>query len=193
LALSFPAALAGEGVHSALEDEARHLAQRFVGELKPRLQQAMAEGGPVHAIDVCAGIAPRIADELSAESGWLVKRVSLKPRNPTRAVPDKWERGVLADFEARRAAGEAPADLVYAETVGSRYRFMQAQVVEGVCVACHGNRLSPEVEATLSEFYPDDNAVGYSPGDVRGAISLSKSLAGTPLCAPPDVCDARAE
>ncbi len=107
----------------------------------------------------------------------MVRRVSLNPRNASRAVPDTWERGVLEDFDRRRAAGEAPGELVEAETVGSEYRYMRAQVVEGICLTCHGPSPSAAARETLSEYYPDDAATGYELGQVRGAISLRRPLA----------------
>lgn len=166
-----------QGTPAGLESEARALAQQFIEKIRPELQKAMAEGGPPWAIEVCAGIAPRIADALSVESGWMVRRVSLNPRNASRAVPDTWEREVLEDFDRRRAAGEAPGELVAAETVGSEYRYMQAQVVEGICLTCHGTSPSAAARETLSEYYPDDAATGYELGQVRGAISLRRPLA----------------
>ena len=176
LIASATAVLANEPVTPPLEQEARQLAQQFVGELKPQLKKAMTEGGATHAIEVCATVAPRIADSLSAESGWRVKRVSLKSRNASRAQPDKWEQAVLQQFDERQAAGEAAATINYGEAVNGQYRYMQAQGVEAICLTCHGEELSEPVRATLEKYYPDDWATGYSLGQVRGAISLSKKL-----------------
>ncbi len=161
---------------TALETEATALAAEFLGRLKPQLQQAMQAGGPVNAIDVCAEQAPKIADALSAESGWTVKRVSLKARNASRALPDNWEKSVLREFDRRQAAGEDPATISYSESTNSSYRFMQAQAAQGVCLVCHGENIAPQVQQTLDQYYPDDTATGYTLGQVRGAISLSKSF-----------------
>jgi hypothetical protein len=136
----------------------------------------MNKGGPRYAIEVCARVAPAIADSLTAESGWLVKRVSLKSRNASRAEPDKWEQNVLFEFNRRQAEGEDAADISFGEVVNGQYRYMQAQGVEPLCLLCHGKGLSDEVETTLDQYYPDDWATGYSLGQVRGAISLSKTL-----------------
>lgn len=161
---------------TTLEAEAWDLSSRFMQRLKPELQSAMASGGPGKAIEICASQAPKIADALSAESGWLVKRVSLKQRNASRAVPDDWERRVLEDFDRRQAAGETAASLTHGEVVGQHYRYLRAQSVDAVCLVCHGEQRAPEVQATLKEYYPDDIAVGYSLGQVRGAISVAKPL-----------------
>ena len=168
----FPA----QTINSELNQEARQLAQRFVGELKPQLKRAMLEGGPTLAIEACASLAPRIADNLAEESGWLVRRVSLKSRNASRARPDKWEKAVLVQFDERQAAGESASTLVQAEIKGGWYRYMQAQVVEPLCLICHGTEITEPVRGILTDFYPDDWATGYVLGQVRGAISLARQL-----------------
>ena len=158
------------------EQEARALAKQFVSLLKPQLKQAMNKGGPAMAVAVCAKTAPAIADTLSAESGWTVKRVSLQPRNSSRAQPDEWEQAVLYDFNRRQAEGQAPARIAFGEVVDGQYRFMQAQGVEPLCLLCHGKGLSDDAQAALDQYYPDDQATGYSLDQVRGAISLSRDL-----------------
>ena len=159
-----------------LQQEASALAREFVAQLKPQLKNAMQSKGPAHAIEVCASEAPRIADALSAESGWQVARVSLKQRNASRAMPDVWERGVLQQFDRLQAEGAGADQLKHGETVGRQYRFMQAQLVEPVCLVCHGENRSDAINATLHQYYPDDIATGYSLGQVRGAISLRRDL-----------------
>ena len=165
-----------------LDEEAQAIATDFVGRLKPQLKSALQDGGPVNAIEVCSHQAPKIADALSAETGWMVRRVSLNSRNASRAIPDPWERAVLEDFDRRQASGENPAQIHYSEKTPSHFRYMQAQGTEGVCLMCHGQELLPEVQEALTQYYPDDNATGYSLGQIRGAISLSRPL--PPLTGP---------
>lgn len=159
-----------------LRIEAEQITKAFAGQLKPRLLQAIASGGPVQAISVCSEQAPLIARKLSAESGWMVKRVSLKARNDKNAVPDQWERESLEDFDGRRARGEPADSLVRAESVNGRFRFMKAQAVEPLCLACHGTAIGDDVKAALGSRYPNDQATGYSLGEIRGAFSLSRTL-----------------
>jgi hypothetical protein len=176
LLLFCSAVVSDDTINSQLNEEAQQLAQRFVGELKPQLKRAMLEGGPVYAVEVCASVAPSIADNLAAESGWQVNRVSLKSRNASRAQPDKWEQAVLVQFDERQAAGEEASALVHADIEGGWYRYMQAQVVEPLCLACHGTDLAEPVRVILNDFYPDDWATGYRLGQVRGAISLARQV-----------------
>jgi len=170
------AVLAADETTQSHEQQARALAKQFVGMLKPQLKQAMDQGGPSMAVAVCAKTAPAIADTLSTESGWTVKRVSLQPRNSSRAKPDEWEQAVLYDFNRRQAEGEKPSRIAFGEVVDGQYRFMQAQGVEPLCLLCHGKGLSDDAQAALDEYYPDDQATGYSLDQVRGAISISLDL-----------------
>jgi len=159
-----------------LRDSAKEIVGRFAGQLKPALQQAFREVGAAGAIEVCSTKAPAIATSLSGESGWTVRRVSLKPRNTQTATPNDWARGVLESFEQRREAGEPVAGLVHDDVVDGEYRFMKAQAVEPLCLTCHGTDIAPDVARRLERFYPDDRATGYSLGDVRGAFYPTKSI-----------------
>jgi hypothetical protein len=182
LSLAALLATAASGPWAAQDDallaEARSLVKQFGGQLKGEVAAGMKAGGPVATIEICKVKAPLIASDLSAASGWDVARTSLKLRNPNNA-PDDWERQVLEQFEARKAAGEPVAELEYAEVVGSgddqRYRYMKAIGTEQVCLNCHAAEIKPEVEARLGVLYPEDRARGFSVGDIRGAFTLSKT------------------
>jgi hypothetical protein len=54
-----------------------------------------------------------------------------------------------------------------------RVRYMRAIVTDGVCLACHGASLAPEVAAAIDERYPEDEARGFAPGDLRGAFTIT--------------------
>ncbi|MBG57042.1 MAG: DUF3365 domain-containing protein [Porticoccus sp.] len=171
--ITMPALInAGGDSASTLEQQAENIVKQFAGSLQPRLLEAIQTGGPVEAISVCATAAPEIANRLNRETGWSVKRVSLKARNKS-AEPDHWERNTLLHFESRLAAGEMPAQLTQAEQVDGRFRYMKAQIVQPLCLNCHGSALDPDVAQALKNHYPDDAATGYQLGEIRGAFSLS--------------------
>jgi hypothetical protein len=160
--------------------EARALTQEFAKTLKSELEAAIQSGGPIKAIGVCEERAPEIAANLSARTGWVVGRVSLKPRNAKIGQPDAWEEQVLTRFNERKAAGEPVESMAFTEVIdkdGARhFRFMQAIPTGELCLACHGREITPEVTATLDQTYPGDKARGYTIGDVRGAFTLSKRI-----------------
>ncbi|MCP5008069.1 MAG: DUF3365 domain-containing protein [Planctomycetes bacterium] len=161
---------------AALKTEAIGIVKQFGGTLKPLLQSTMKESGPVEAIKVCSNNAPLIAEQLSKDTAWNVKRVSLKTRNAQTATPDEWETKILEQFDQRQAKGESAKKMAYAEIVEGQFRFMKAQGVEPVCLKCHGDAIAPKVDRALRLFYSGDRARGYLPGQIRGAISLRKPL-----------------
>ncbi|HSH43019.1 MAG TPA: DUF3365 domain-containing protein [Arenicellales bacterium] len=172
--------VAANGTSSADAANAREIVKSFAETLKGRLVTALSEQGPVHAVDVCHVDAPGIAREHEAASGWTVARTSLKVRNPDNA-PDAWERQVLESFAQRAAAGEDLAKMEHIETVerdgGKVLRYMKAiPMGEEPCMTCHGDNLQPELAAKIDELYPQDQARGFQPGELRGAFTLSRPL-----------------
>ncbi len=166
---------------AAMLNDARTVASSVPPKLLAVLNEEIAKGGPHSAIDVCQEKAPQLAKAASEQSGWAVRRVSLKNRNP-KAMPDAWERATLEEFDRRAAAGEAPAKIDKGEVVKTgdkaEYRYMKALPVQQVCLACHGakDKLTPEVAAVLEKRYPADSATGYSIGQIRGAMTIRKAM-----------------
>lgn len=171
--------LAGD---TAMLAEARTVASSLPPKLLKSLNDEIARVGPEGAIPVCKDMAPAMAKEIAATTGWRLKRVSLKPRNADRATPDAWEKAALAEFDRRAAAGESPAALEKGEVVetadGRVFRYAKALPTQAMCLNCHGPRdtLTPEVRARLDEHYPADRATGYREGEIRGAIVATKRL-----------------
>ena len=161
---------------AALAEQAKAAVQALGGALKAELEAAMRTGGPLAALSICQIKAPELAKAISDEQGMAVKRVSLKNRNPVMGAANEWQTIVLNDFETRKATGEDPATLAYAEVVDHEFRFMKAIPTAAVCLGCHGTNLSPALTAKLIELYPQDQAVGYKEGDLRGAFVVVKNL-----------------
>lgn len=161
----------------------RAAAMSMATQLQAELKQALVPGAPENAVPVCRDAAPRIAGEISRQTGMKVSRVSLKPRNPLLGTPDAWEQAALQQLESRLAKGEKPETLELTEVVsepGSRsLRFMKGIPVQDLCVACHGNpaEFLPNVKDALAANYPNDKATGYRKGMLRGALSVKKALA----------------
>lgn len=170
---------AGEPTLEERAAKARGAVKAFAGELKSQLVAGMKAGGAVSAISVCKSAAPEIASRSSKETGWSVGRTALKLRNPNNA-PDDYERKVLEDFVARRAAGADPKMLEHfeiAEKDGEKvFRYMKAIPTGDVCLACHGNSVADDVSAAIKTHYPDDDATGFAKGDIRGAFTIVQPL-----------------
>jgi len=157
--------------------------QEFAGQLMSKMKMAMQAGGPVQAIKVCNESAPMSASEISEKHNRKVGRTSLKLRNPANA-PDAWEEAVLKKFAERRAAGESPEKMAYFEVVEvngqKNFRFMKAigmpPLAQMPCLKCHGENIDSNISSKLNELYPNDKAVGYKPGEIRGAFTIVQSM-----------------
>jgi hypothetical protein len=148
--------------------------------LKSELMSAMASGGPVAAIEVCQTAAPALSKAAGDQGGLTVRRTALKVRNPGNA-PDDFERRVLEDFAVKIMAGTPPGALEHSEIVtidGVRtLRYMKPiMMADQPCSVCHGGALADDVKAKVSALYPDDQAIGFKPGDLRGAFSVLQRL-----------------
>lgn len=145
---------------------AKRAAKQLGTTLKRRLGEAMEQGGPSEAIEVCATEALELTDGVSEETGLRVGRSSLKLRNPDNAGP-AWVRAWLEE-QGDAAEGVEPV----ARVEDGEARFVAPIAVEALCVTCHGapDAIPQGVREVLSERYPNDEAVGYAPGDLRGAI-----------------------
>lgn len=178
---------AGEpATDTAWVDQSRQLAMQLGGQLKAELTNAIAEGGPMAAINVCYLRAPEIAAQLSQASGARVGRTALRVRNPSNA-PDDLERTVLEQFAADLGFGpiDRPLEAVFEIRRGDAVerRYMRAIPTDALCLTCHGKTIAPELAAAIARDYPKDQATGFEQGQLRGAFSVvwpAPSLPPTP-------------
>src|SRR6056297_1030677 len=165
----------------ALSAEGRAMIQEFGGALKSELLAAVEAGGPAHAVSVCNLRAPEIAAETAGNHpGWTIARSSHRLRNPQN-VPDAYTAAAIEAFLERAAAGEPVADLARAGIVEEGdarvFRMVKAIPTGALCLNCHGgSEVKPDVEAVLSDLYPEDEARGFAEGDMRGVFTLRKVL-----------------
>lgn len=157
--------------------QARALVKAFGGDLKHALMTAMKSDGPIKALTVCHVEAAPIADKNSALSSWNIARTGMKVRNGENA-PDEWEATVLRQFEQRKAAGEDLKTMEYTavtqEGEQTVYRYMKPIATGGLCLTCHGAQVDKAVTEKVRTLYPNDQATGFTLGDIRGAFTLKK-------------------
>jgi hypothetical protein len=155
--------------------KSRAAIKMLADELKSTLQASMKANGPLESIAVCRIEAPQIAEKVSQQNDMSVARTSLRYRNQANK-PDAWERSVLEQFEQRKIKGEEVNTLDYSEVTeleGKKvFRYMKAIPTAEVCLSCHGSNIPEPLAARINSLYPDDNATGFSLGDIRGAFTV---------------------
>ncbi|MCR9145008.1 MAG: DUF3365 domain-containing protein [bacterium] len=169
----------GEAPSREAESQARAILKvfdRFQGRLKPELKAAIAAGGTAGAIDRCHTVSPELAQQMSrtfakeARAKFTVRRVSDRPRNSANA-PDGFEAKILEQWLGDLAAGRELQAVVRETDEG--LRVMKPIRAQGMCLACHGQAgaIEAATRARLRSLYPEDRALGYQAGDLRGAFS----------------------
>ena len=126
------------------------------------LTTALDEGGPNAAIEVCSLRAPEIAAAVSNEYGLFLGRTSHRLRNQSN-VPPVWAEPLVRDMVTE------PTWLVGPD---GQVAGMLPITLKTECGMCHGPRdqIADDVLARLDDFYPDDAAVDFVEGDLRGWI-----------------------
>ena len=185
LCVAVPVSLAqpGPGRNENAMQETRDIASAMLKELGQTLQAAMANGGPENAIGVCKTQAPEIAQNLATKHLLQVARVGTRARNAVMGQPNEWQALALKQFEARLASGDKPHDIEFVQLTKSgaydlELRYAKPIVMQAMCTACHGSteQITPSVKAKLEQMYPNDKAVDYKPGDLRGAVVVTRIL-----------------
>jgi len=161
--------------------EMRNAASEFMGLLKSTLINQIKSEGVLSAVAVCSDTAQVLTNEFGLTKGVYIKRVSFKNRNKNN-VPDEFEAKVLKGFEQRNNEGKLTTDTEYFEITEENdhnyLRYMKPIKIGAACLMCHGNEenISPEVKELIAKKYPDDKAVDYNNGDLRGAVSIKKVI-----------------
>ena len=157
---------------SELETGKKIAGESFKG-LSQKLMAAMADGGPENAVQFCNVNALSITDSLSEHFGVTIKRSALKYRN-SQNKPDSAELSALVKYSEELRMGLQPEPFII--QVNGKSRFFAPIPTKTQCLVCHGMPnvdISENLGASISEACPDDMAVGFQEGDLRGIWSIT--------------------
>lgn len=138
--------------------------------LSGALAEAIANGGPQNALPVCSEKAPAIAKEVGTVHGVTLRRATLRARNPKNLATDA-ERAILESFSGTLEKKETPKARVERHADGSRSFYAPIILQNALCLQCHGkpgNEVAPATLEAIRKRYPQDEATGYSLGELRG-------------------------
>ncbi|MBX2848776.1 MAG: DUF3365 domain-containing protein [Acidiferrobacterales bacterium] len=156
------------GVASAAGQQQKPAAgAEILAPFKKNLQTALITGlaeGPEKAIQVCSMEAPIITESVS-KGDIIVGRTSDRLRNPSNISPE-WVKPILETYlnsPQDRTAKTIPLE-------NGQTGYVEAIILQPVCLACHGETLSAGISNTITDLYPNDQAIGYQVGDLRGVF-----------------------
>jgi hypothetical protein len=150
--------------------EGKRLADEAFALLSKNLAEAIARDGVPGAIGFCSEKALPLTASVAAGSGVVLRRVSHKARNPKNKA-DAAEVEVLNVFRSALKAGSAPAPQVRKNAEGSESFYAPIVLANPLCLKCHGDPakdIDVETLARLHKLYPQDEATGFTLGELRG-------------------------
>ena len=157
----------------------RATSMEFMKSLKGVLINQIQTDGVVEAVSVCSDTAQVLTNNYGIKKGVFIRRVSFNNRNENN-YPDDFEKKILNKFELLRQNNELNDKTEHFEIVKegeSKYsRYLKPILIQAECLNCHGseNEILPEVKELIALKYPGDKAIGYSIGELRGAVSVKK-------------------
>ncbi len=162
-----------EAERTQYREQGRRIAQATFGVLSSNLMQAAQAGGVANAVNYCQVAAYPLTDSMAQAMQASVRRTALRYRNPANA-PSATERRVLEQYEAQMARSQAPKARVQPWGADSVAFFAPIILMEA-CSKCHGTPgedIAAEDYALIQEKYPEDRAIGFAVGDLRGMWSI---------------------
>ena len=145
-------------------------------ELSETLTRKMKSGGLIDAVEFCNTAALPLTQQMSDKHGVLIKRTSLKTRNPLNNPSDN-EISILKKFQANLDNGNSLEPKIQLDQNGIP-NYYAPILVEQKCLICHGTldqELSRAADSIIKSHYPKDLATGFKEGDLRGIWSISFS------------------
>ena len=153
--------------------------QDLLKTLKSHLMEAMQQEELVDAFEFCAVQAIPLTEEVNDRLPQTVevKRVSLKFRNPANK-PDPMDEEALKSLANSLAQTDSLPKFLIMRERDHIYRYYKPLQIAKPCLKCHGARetIDEQVLNSLRENYPEDNALNYKLGDLRGAVRVRIKL-----------------
>ena len=154
-------------------EEGRKIAMMTFATLSENLQTAMERGGVPEAVAYCNLAASSLVDSLDQVYQVEIKRTSMRVRNPQNR-PTIEEGKQLRSYQEQADAGKELKALM--RQSGKDVIFHAPIFVMPLCQKCHGKigeELKKEDYEVIHRLYPEDEAVDYYTGDLRGMWSIS--------------------
>ncbi len=170
-------AIKTDSLTKAFIEQGRLISRSSFEALSSSLMQAMKQGGVSYALQFCNVKANPIADSLSAVYEADIKRISVRNRSPFNQ-PEESDMEVYAYytdmFDQAVAAGDT---VVFAEKKATYYAPI---VIAPQCLVCHGkvgDDMNQSNHNLITDLYPNDQAIGFEPGELRGLWKIGFTFA----------------
>jgi hypothetical protein len=135
--------------------------------LRHALMTTIASKGLPAAVSYCNEQALPITNYY-ASAGISIQRVAAKYRNANNQL-DSLDKIQWNKYEQLKASGDTLSPAVV--ELNDAFVYYKPIMLQPMCTSCHGEKntaIPPMLQATIDSLYPQDKAVGFAAGDLRG-------------------------
>lgn len=148
------------------------LLQKLGGEVKKNMETS----GPVKTLEFCSMNALPMTEQVGKEHGTKIQRLSLKNRNPLNAATGE-DKALLEQWETMLKNGQSLPSHELKKLSSSQSVYYKPILINNeACLKCHGDIASGSpLGKAIATTYPEDKALGYKMGDLRGMVKVEIS------------------
>lgn len=159
-----------------IQEKGDKITQESAAVLSKAVMKAMAGGGVENAAKFCNTNAYPLTDSLSKAYKVSIRRTAIRFRN-TKNSPKKIEKEFLLAYENDKKAGNELKSKVIQQKNGD-WLYVRPIILQPQCQVCHGKlgeTLTTENHEIIKKLYPNDKAISFVAGDLRGMWVLKFS------------------
>lgn len=165
---------------NAAKKKAEEAVHRLHAMMKSNVKPRMKKEGILSAAKFCADESYEKIKQLDKELGpdISIKRVSRLNRNPD-SYPLESEEAIVKAFEfIEMSDAYLPEEIVQMVDETTYKVYMPSTMSSRNCKKCHGqkSKMDPDVQKFLKKKYPQDKAIGFRSGQVRGAVVVTVKI-----------------
>lgn len=125
---------------------------------------AIQKGGTDYAVDYCNVNAIPITDSIANRHTMFIQRLSYKNRNPGNAFQTQMDSLAWQKIKSEKA------DFIEQDKSGDVFYYKPILMAMPTCIKCHGGKteITQSTQKIIAQKYPNDKAIGYEIGDLRG-------------------------
>lgn len=137
--------------------------------LLEHVSKAVQNYGLEYAVSFCNENANQILDSTSASRTYKIQRLSDKNRNPLNAINTSMDVAAWEKIKLQNS------HLIQQDSNGDVFYYKPISIGMPTCLKCHGgsNDITESVKRVIVQKYPDDKAIEYKLGDLRGMWKIA--------------------
>lgn len=157
---------------SALKRQADSIATVSQMILLQNVAGAIQKGGIDYAVEFCNIQAMPLTDSIADHLKVYIQRLSDKNRNPDNAIQTQMDSIAWEKMKSEKT------DFTKQDKNGEVYYYKPILIAMPTCIKCHGgkNDISESTQKIINQKYPNDKAVGYQMGDLRGMWKIKLTM-----------------